>query len=669
MKSIMKSFGLAIVMVFAPVYAAFAQPESVFPAFPAPADTLDAIFYDDGTLARTESVMLATLQGVVNTDCPQIYLLSVKRGGLTEWGDRLGIKTNPVPTSELYSLVKKYVGHIKGLVVYSDRLSPHYINLACTVAGLNDAIAVTENEKKKLQKNGIDIPVVCDISDLTFKTPVDIYTYLYDNYWTSCTRKTMLSLNPRVLADIRDLGTAMNAAFIWLDPRKNDEREVLKKFLADLVPGETVILGWWHEERAGIGIATSYGLSTVPSDFYNNATVYAGYPRKIQPARIPKRKPLENKVYVALFLSDGDNIQYCEHKMIRLWENPERGDAPINWTVSPALADLGPSLLNYFYETSSENDCLVSGPSGMGYSLIYDELNDIWHASTRETIEEYTKLTQKYLQKSGLRIITIWDRVSKDQMEAYSDNCPYLQGVTLEDWKRAPRIPTTICDDRLAFIGNRPCYTSYVEDMFQEWADSIKVYDGKAPAFFTSQGESWNMGPDQMVKLQAMFDSIEPGRVEICRADHFFSYFNQANGMDFNILMLDDVNISTTAGGDVSAIADGSFAERHTWVADRKGKQSVVIDLGCEYLVDRLMISNASAAGLDASYNIREFTIETSRDRKKWETADKALCPDEDIIDKYVTPVQTRYIRLKFKPSEIDGNVRVADLEIYGKSL
>ena len=669
MRTLMKHLLTVIILAALHIGSAYAQNEPIFPPMPAPADTLDAIFYDGKEISGSEVTMLATLQGVVNTRQPRIYIMKHRHGGRREWADRLDMKTRLYQQSELYWLVGKYSSEVKGLVVYSTEKSLHYRNLACTIAGLKGAIAVTPAEKEKLQANGIRLKTLCDLTNLRFTEPADIYTYLYEKYWKDCTRKTIVSLTPHIAADIRDLGSSMKAAFIWLDPRREEERTVLKRFLTDLTPGESVILGWWHEERAGIGIATSYGLSTIPSDLYNNATVYAGFSREIQPAPIPKRKPLENKVYAALFLSDGDNVQYCQHTMCRLWDNPKRGTFPINWTVSPGLSELGPGLLNYYYDTASDMDCLVSGPSGMGYSLIYDELNDIWHTTARETIEPYTKLTEKYLKKSGIRIITIWDRVNQEQKEAYADNCRHLIGVTLEDWKRAPKIQASSCNGRLAFIGNRPCYTSYVEDMFAEWKDSISVFDAKAPAFFTAQGESWNMGPGQMAKLQLLFDSIEEGRAEICRADHFFSLYNEANGLSFNILMLDNTKVNANDGSPADVIADGSFGKKYCWSAAESGSRQISFDLGKEYMVDRYMISHASAGGYDRSLNIKEYTFEVSEDGHSWKKVESCKVSESDFSDSDIAPVKARYARLTVDRCGKDNIARIADIEIYGKTI
>lgn len=634
-----------------------------FPSFAAPADTLDAIFYDSRLISPSEAVMLTTLQGHVNSRKPRIYMLNRRKGGLSEWADRIGINTRICKPADLYTLVAKYKKDCKGLVIYSTERSRHYVNLACTIAGLKGALAVTRNEARELERRGIRLRVLEDISALPYEKPEEIYTYLYEHYWADCTRRTMLSLNPMVSADIRDLATAVGAATIWLDPRVPAEREVLARFMSDLTPGKSVILGWWHDERSGIGICASYGLSTIPSDYYNNATVYAGGSHLISPAPVPKRKALENKVYVALFLSDGDNIQYCEHRLCRLWDNAERGTFPINWTVSPSLADLGPCMLNYYYATATVNDCLVSGPSGMGYALIYDQLNDIWHSSGREIIEPYTRLTQQYLRKSNLRVITIWDKVDEAQMDAYTDNCRHLYGITQEDWKRGPRLESYHRNGRLAFVPNRPCYTSYAEDMFAEWKDSIACHKGAAPAFFTAQGESWNMGPRQMGIFQSLCDSLRPGHVQICRADHFFSYYNEANGLDFNIMMLE------SAKAPDERLSDGSFSAQCCWSAAGPDDNVLTFDLGGEYLVDRYVLTQGSAAGYDADENIRSFVVSVSTDGVEWKEVDRVKDEQGDFIDHDITAQTARYMRFEMKSHPRKTPLRVAETEIWGKRI
>lgn len=74
---------------------------------------------------------------------------------------------------------------------------------------------------------------------------------------------------------------------------------------------------------------------------------------------VPAKPKLENKIYVALTFSDGDNTQYNEHVMRIRWGSTLRTKYPITWTVSPALYYCAPQMLNYYYKTA-ENSSLVS---------------------------------------------------------------------------------------------------------------------------------------------------------------------------------------------------------------------------------------------------------------------------------------------------------------------
>ena len=80
---------LYLAMLFAS-FPSMAQEQPIFPEFPQPADTLDAIYYDSKELSGSEVVMLSTLQGHINTTQPRIYLLKHSFGGRTEWADRCG---------------------------------------------------------------------------------------------------------------------------------------------------------------------------------------------------------------------------------------------------------------------------------------------------------------------------------------------------------------------------------------------------------------------------------------------------------------------------------------------------------------------------------------------------------------------------------------------------
>lgn len=640
-----------------------------FPHFAAPAGELAGLDMAAAALPFEERVMFSSLQGIVNRTRPRLFLFSEEREGKYKWPGILGLEIKEVPAEERFSIVTSFADELKGVVLYDPSKSAHYANLASTVAGIEDALPVTRELYGTLREHGLDLPVVADFTGLKYDKPQEIYEYLYENWWGRCTRRLLVSLSPK-LAYVRDLAVASGAAVVWLDPRKWPENTVLRKFLKTMTPGESIVTGWYAEERSGIGLATEYGLSTVPSDFYENSTVYAGMSHEIDYPKVPKMPRLENKIYLAVFLSDGDNIQYCQHAMSQLWDKEGRGSMPINWTVSPALVDLGPGILNHYYRTATPGDFFASGPSGLGYSLIYDAHNYVWNSTSGSAFTPYADLTGRYLEKSGLRVVTIWDEVSQEQMDAYADKCRYLYGLTQQDWERRPyKVPAYIGGGRLPFIPNLPCYASGVDVIYSFWEDDISQFDGSAPLFLSAQGESWKMGPDNIAILKDRLEKLSPGNIVICRGDHFFNLYNQAHHLPFNLALLPLMRITASpSSSDPEAAADGSVSESCMWTC--QGEDAwVQMDFGQEYLINRYVVRHAGAAGLPSDLDTRAFRVEASSDGLHWTAVDRQDCIMESATDRDIAPAAARYVRICVEDPGSDGVARIADVEVYGISL
>ncbi|GAA4305132.1 discoidin domain-containing protein [Compostibacter hankyongensis] len=633
-----------------------------------PADTLDGIDVANGNLSSSEKTMFAALQGLVNKTQPRIFLYEVAPEGKNKWPGHLHLNIREYPSTRKWQLLEKYRKEIAGVVLYTTEKNAAYRNLASTVSGIRNALPVTPADYAALTRYGIRLPVLEDLTKLPYTTAAEIYRYLYDHYWKACTQQLLVSLSPGVETRIRDIGIASGAAFVWLDPRKEEEKQVLNTFLADMKAGESIILGWWPEERSGVGLGTSRGISTVAADFYENASVYAGMSHIISLPEVPKMPKLENKIYIAVFLSDGDNVQYCQHAMSKLWDDKSRGIIPINWTVSPALADLGPGLLNYYYATATPNDFFASGPSGLGYALIYDALNKKWNLSGEQRyIDAYTKFTQPYIEKAGLRVITIWDELNGAQMEAYTNNCRYLYGATLEDWGRGAPLKTVTKGGRLAFIPNRPGYAGNVDDIYKKWQQQIKTFDGSKPLFLAAQGISWKMGPKDIVRLKEKLEALSPGNIVICRGDHFFSLFNKAHQLDFNLTLSPEMEISSSpAATDAAYAADGTPSGKYKWVSSGNGAKWIRFDFKQPYRIDRYVIRHAGADGMDPAFNTRSFKIEVSTDGTSWKTVDRRSHNTDNVTDRDITPVTARYIRLSVLDTGKDKTARIGDIEIYG---
>lgn len=86
----------------------------------------------------SDSVVFATLEGLVNKAQPRIYAYNNDGEGQYGWLTPFGLGYNVV--SDKYSLITKYRSSISGLVVYDDA-QPDTINLATTIASVKGAIA------------------------------------------------------------------------------------------------------------------------------------------------------------------------------------------------------------------------------------------------------------------------------------------------------------------------------------------------------------------------------------------------------------------------------------------------------------------------------------------------------------------------------------------------
>ena len=344
----------------------------------------------------------------------------------------------------------------------------------------------------------------------------------------------------------------------------------------------------------------------------------------------------------------------------------------MNWTISPALADIAPMMLNYYYRKATTNDCFVSGPSGMGYSMPFNGLGSgsgTYYNSSGPKLTPYIQLTQRYIEKSGLRVITIWDNISTAQRKAFADNCPYLYGLTINDYERqSGRLPYAVQSKWLPITPQYPCYRGDIDGITDFFNRDIKNFKGTTPMFVTGQADVWNLGPDKLIALKDRLDALSPGNVKIVRADHWFSYYSEAKHLPFNITLLQDMEItSSSVKTNVKYAANGSPSDGYMWVSGTTdGKGWVQMDFKENFEISRYVVRHAEAGGLDPELNNRDFTIETSLDGETWTTAGTHTANLAAVTDQSITPVEARYVRVNVTKGGRDGIVRIGDIEIYG---
>jgi hypothetical protein len=129
------------------------------------------------------------------------------------------------------------------------------------------------------------------------------------------------------------------------------------------------ILGWGdgqkEDEQTFIGRVSRLGLPLIPSDHARNLSVLSSLPapdgglkQKRPAARATKSTRKPAKKHTATFvLSDGDNLSWLLFDCpvnARWFASPARGQVPLGWGMAPALAELAPGVMQWYYDQAAD---------------------------------------------------------------------------------------------------------------------------------------------------------------------------------------------------------------------------------------------------------------------------------------------------------------------------
>jgi alpha-tubulin suppressor-like RCC1 family protein len=479
----------------------------MLPAFSAPAAVLDCI--DVSSASNPEIDLFASLEGIVNRTQPQIACVSSVDGeGEFTWLQLHNLAYN---VTNGYNCILKYKSYVTGLVV-TDPNEADTLNLATTIAGVKNELICDPSLLSTLTNAPYSLAVIDDLRG-RFSNKYQVYGYLYTNYWSLCTHRIIAGMETNVDGNLRDYLVAVKSATVWLDPGTSQDATLLGMFVSTMTPLNGVYMGWWPSEGNGLTWIASYGIPVLATDFFRNGSVFSGVARAINVPNIPPPPPLQNKVYVSLILSDGDNAQYMEHVMNMWWQDPARGSVPIGWTADPLVADLDPGMINYYWSTASSNDCLIAGPDGAGYAHL-----ELWNAANTTAM---ASRSDAYLQRAGFRSITVWDNVTTGIAQAYATNCPTLLDLFDEGGSYSS------VNFGLKTIALTPTYSSSTNSIISAIQSAASGWNGTAPVFIAGQAVTWSLTPSDLLNIANAFSTNE---YQFVRPDHLFLLYQRAFG-------------------------------------------------------------------------------------------------------------------------------------------
>ena len=168
--------------------------------------------------------MMLGLQGLVNRDGPQFYLLYPEDyehpnvGAVLDYYTRRhGVEPSTLASPE--DAVEKFSRYLKGCVVWDTEVVPSLM-VAFTVAGLEDALIVNEAYLPLAEKHGL--PLVADFRGRFRGTSdAEIFQWAYDEYWHRCSRDYLVYLGewcklggkPGMVPGIADFGVTHRTFF------------------------------------------------------------------------------------------------------------------------------------------------------------------------------------------------------------------------------------------------------------------------------------------------------------------------------------------------------------------------------------------------------------------------------------------------------------------------
>lgn len=360
------------------------------------------------------------LQGIVNRESEQkIYVMNSRckdnHGGWKTgphdmaqmgqfWLDRVlqdipqetltldAMKSNPA----FSALVEHYKKYIKGVVIYDPALIEATIEAATTIAGQTDALIVSPRLYEEVKKYGF--PVIEDLRG-RFKANIECVDWLVENYFETANRDVAFTWS-HMTTDFQESWGAANKDYVvanrlftyFLDIQDHEEcayyENIVKKY-----PAGTQIMGWTDELKAD-KLFADYGYFMVPFISVENMTVMSSFPSvKGTPLKPQVYQAEPNTVYIALLVSDGDNLL---HTMIympyTIEESAAYGEVPVTWIINPAIVDLAPRVFNWYERVMNAGGQEMGAMMGDG-SPTTDRYSGF---------SFYCSLTKHYLEQAGM---------------------------------------------------------------------------------------------------------------------------------------------------------------------------------------------------------------------------------------------------------------------------
>jgi hypothetical protein len=310
-------------------------------------------------MSAAEQVLTQSLQGITGRKQPRIWLHTGGMNAVIEAQlRREGVTLHEV--GSVWELVKRFRDEVKGAVLY--RLRTPSLNVATSLCGILDAVAVDESLRERAEAEGLKLLV--DAREMDERQALE-------RYRTRFARGVAVEQSIEKPGHLRDFAVSRRAfTYATTDP-------AFRTHVALVFGPQALVYGWGDDEHRWVSALSRANASGAPADWCINLSALAKLPAgRLQRPERPLPVTEDGVRYVAFVMSDGDNLQwlcggFVDHSSF--WGSPSRGQLPMTWEVSPLLAEVGPRVLQHLYATATSADGFVTGPGVPGYTFLHDQ--------------------------------------------------------------------------------------------------------------------------------------------------------------------------------------------------------------------------------------------------------------------------------------------------------
>ena len=347
-------------------------------------------------LSREEYAFATFLQGSINKKYDHAILIDVDI--------YLEYVGEPYEYVDLWDLANEYIDEFDGIALYDLLPDDVGINLAATACAVENLLGVPRAIYNKIEGR---LPVLFDAADYCGSN-ASRQEQVFDRY---CDRLNPAGLvHQVVLGDdyhltLRDFAICKGYFTFFTD--ENEEDYAFRHKVLTWANRNIAIYGWTTNEIAFLKNISTYGNYVIPMDWSANHSYFS---REIEEGAALKQMHTEKealtpgKHYMAIVVSDGDNVQWLERDFATTSTYGQRlaskMNYKMNWTISPSMVSLCPLVMQGLYD-KAKNDYFITGVSGIGYTnlMTYPD----------EHLEAYAKLTVESMENSDLAYMCMLD--------------------------------------------------------------------------------------------------------------------------------------------------------------------------------------------------------------------------------------------------------------------